>query len=184
MGCTLLRLMLCLMSTAFWIWTLLRGRTRLKDLGWFPRKAPVSVVCGFLLSHLSTLSYRHLHPHSHRNARRRPPASFSFGLRMLLNFACSSSVLVWVCRFMDARLQVCFQASVSSLLRPAAAFWLLIVWNCLSSTDRHEIFGLTASLFVSLSPPSRLVHFAHSNPFAPHALSLPSHQFAALAVLR
>lgn len=55
-------------------------------------------------------------------------------------------------------------------------------WNCLSSTDSHVIFGLTASLFVFLSPTSRSL--CPFQPFTPHARVLPTHQFAALVVLR
>lgn len=56
------------------------------------------------------------------------------------------------------------------------------VWNCLSSTDSHEISGLTASLLVFLSPTS--CSFFPFQPFTPHAHVFPTCHFAALTVLR
>lgn len=47
-----------------------------------------------------------------------------------------------------------------------------MVMICLSLTDSHEISGLTASLFVFLSPTSCLL--CPFQPFTPHTYVLPT----------
>ena len=173
----------CLMLTAFWTWMLSRDRTRQRDLGWFQRKAPVSMVhsvctdthyCVWTNCHTHCYIYTQTHTHTHIFVLLLHFALVCYIICYIvcsfMHWCVSKCACLWMpgCRYVFMGVCCCHDSSISHSILTVDVWW----WSVYHSlTAMRFLDSLRLSLSFSLL---HLVYFARFNPLPPHTYVLPT----------